>query len=478
MILSQAIGETLSAQDCAVFLLDNTHEKLLHVASWSADGSVTRGEKRAIPAWDLNDPLCLALQKGAVVNACGLQGVSLPPSLTILKPEAFFPGSTTVAWPLLARHNEAIGGILLRHDNKTPTSHVETPMLCAYGALLLSFFEQQSRDEVRINSLHADITRLEHPQNQEKAIVRSLLLGQSPLIENVREKIVQIAPYAVSVLITGETGTGKELAATAIHAAGPRNTAPFVKINCGALPPHLLESELFGYKKGAFSGAEKDHIGLLRSADHGTVLLDEIGDLPVELQVKLLRVLQEHEVRPVGDVRSCSVDIRVIAATNRNMKDAVANGTFRKDLYYRLAAHHIHMPSLRERREDIPTLALFFFEKAAKRFNVKTSVSPAQLIDWCSSDYPGNVRELAAWVERAVISATNGDAHISMTTDAGDNTINLYNRVESYERSIINAAMLCNNGNMAKTARTLGIPRTSLIRKLQKNKNQELLSKN
>jgi transcriptional regulator with PAS, ATPase and Fis domain len=312
---------------------------------------------------------------------------------------------------------------------------------------------------------------------QRKADVASLLIGQSAEIEKIREQIIQVAPYAVSVLLTGETGTGKELAATAIHAASPRNNAPFMKINCGALPSQLLESELFGHKKGAFSGADKEHIGLLRSANSGTVLLDEIGEMPIELQVKLLQVLQDHEIRPVGDVQSYPVDIRVIAATNKDMEKAVKNGSFRKDLYYRLATYHIHLPPLRERRDDIPSLAMFFFTNASKRFDVKASISHSQIANLCIHDYPGNVRELASLMEHAVISMGEEEINANIITNSGYSTMNLYERVESYERSIINSAVICNGGNMTKTAQALGIPRTSLIRKFQRNKSQGIQAK-
>jgi DNA-binding NtrC family response regulator len=225
---------------------------------------------------------------------------------------------------------------------------------------------------------------------------------------------------------------------------------------------------MFGHKKRAFSGADADHKGLLRSADGGTVLLDEIGEMPLELQVKLLRVLQDREVRPVGDVRSHQVDIRVIAATNRDMERAVKEGTFRKDLYYRLATCHIHLPPLRERREDIPQLVMFFLKKYGALHNTAfDSLSYEDMLELCTPEYEGNVRELAARMENFVISSAS-------ISSKDSRRVTLSERMDSYEQSIINAAVMCAGGNMSQAARSLGIPRTSLLRKMRK-KNRETL---
>ena len=197
--------------------------------------------------------------------------------------------------------------------------------------------------------------------------------------------------------------------------------------------------------------------------------------MPLELQVKLLRVLQDREVRPVGDVRSYPVDIRVIAATNKNLEEAVSNGQFRNDLYYRLATYHIHIPSLKERREDIPSLAIFFLERFIKQHNApKAVITHAHMTSLCAYDYPGNVRELASLIENAIISKESGETHLKIvipdeTNGANGKGMTLSERVDSYERSIITSAIVCNDGNTTKAARALGIPRTSLLRKIQKN---------
>ncbi len=472
--LVQAVGEEVQALDAKIFVLDNTRGNLLFFASWSSDAGATLEQKQSIPAWNIEDPLCMALQKGGKVTAAGHPGMPVCPSL-VVKGSDRHPEAPLFAYPLLAWNNAAIGGIILRLNSPRRVCDEDVGLLCAYGALLLSAFEQQSRDVARINSLHADVARLECRQAKGKGAGKPLLIGQSAAMGKVLEQIEHAAPYIVSVLLTGETGTGKELAASAIHAASPRADAPFVKINCGALPASLLENELFGHKKGAYSGADSDHIGLLRSAAGGTVLLDEIGEMPLELQVKLLRVLQDREVRPVGDVCSYPVDIRIIAATNKNLEEAVQNGRFRSDLYYRLATYHIHIPALKERREDIPGLAMFFLERFMKQHKAPSAaITHAQMTALCFYDYPGNVRELASLIEHAVISRSPVETHLKIAvpdehTRSNGNGMTLSECVASFERSIINSAMVCNDGNTTKAARALGIPRTSLLRKIQRN---------
>jgi formate hydrogenlyase transcriptional activator len=230
------------------------------------------------------------------------------------------------------------------------------------------------------------------------------ILGQSDAIKYVLFKITQVAPTDSTVLITGETGTGKELAARAIHGASSRKDRPLIKVNCGALAPTLIESELFGHEKGAFTGAAAKKPGRFELANGGTIFLDEIGELPPELQVKLLRVIQENEFERLGGNKTIKVDVRIIAATNRNLKAAVEEGTFREDLLYRLNVYPITMPPLRQRKEDIPLLVEHFCSTYAKKFGKKiSSVSPRPMQNLQSHSWPGNVRELANVIERAVI---------------------------------------------------------------------------
>jgi formate hydrogenlyase transcriptional activator len=230
------------------------------------------------------------------------------------------------------------------------------------------------------------------------------ITGNSPALLSVLSKVEQVAPTDSTVLIYGETGTGKELIARAIHDRSARKSRPLVKVNCSAISAGLVESELFGHVKGAFTGALERHIGRFELADGGTIFLDEIGELPMATQVKLLRVLQEREFEPVGSNKPVRVDVRVIAATNRNLQESIQAGAFRSDLYYRLNVFPIEVPPLRERRSDIPQLAMFFLARFAKKFGKNIRSIPRAMIDRLSSySWPGNIRELQNVIERAAI---------------------------------------------------------------------------
>src|SRR5579883_1072623 len=236
------------------------------------------------------------------------------------------------------------------------------------------------------------------------------ILGQSPRMRSIFELIQTIAPQSSRVLITGESGTGKELVARAIHENSARSQAPFITINCGAFPETLLESELFGYMKGAFTGANENRRGLLQAAHGGTLFMDEIGNMNLAMQVKLYRVLQEGKVRPLGSTDELDVDVRVIAATNKDLEKAIAAGEFREDLYYRLSVIPIQLPALRERREDIPLLARHFLERFRQSMDKPiVSISPEAMSRLESYDWPGNVRELENTMERAVALETGSE---------------------------------------------------------------------
>ncbi|HEY5939133.1 MAG TPA: sigma-54 dependent transcriptional regulator [Kofleriaceae bacterium] len=268
-------------------------------------------------------------------------------------------------------------------------------------ALLVSldrvFETQQLRREAR--QLRARVRDRVAPGN---------IIGNSPPMQRVFEVVDQVAPSKATVLITGESGTGKELVANAIHQRSPRANGPFVKLHCAALAESLLESELFGHEKGSFTGAAGRKDGRFQIADGGTLFLDEIGEISQSIQVKLLRFLQEHEFERVGGTQTIRVDVRVIAATNRNLPEEVAKGRFREDLYYRLNVVGLEMPALRERRTDIPALAMFFLDRYTKQ-NGKTidSFTPETMELLMAYDWPGNVRELENAVERAVVLTTS-----------------------------------------------------------------------
>jgi len=300
------------------------------------------------------------------------------------------------------------------------------------------------------------------------------IIGQSPALKSALHQVETVAPTDSAVLIRGETGTGKELIARAIHELSRRRERTFVKLNCAAIPTGLLESELFGHERGAFTGAIAQRIGRFELADGGTLFLDEVGDIPLELQPKLLRVLQEQEFERLGSTRTRHVNVRVVAATNRNVEEMVAAGTFRSDLYYRLNVFPISLPALRERPEDIPPLVRYFVEKFARRMNKPIETIPSEAMTALTRyRWPGNVRELENAVERAVI-LTNGPAlsvpvsefqERSVTPAAGDRTL------EAMEREAILRALRDSNwvlGGPQGAARRLGLKRTTLQSRIQK----------
>ena len=274
---------------------------------------------------------------------------------------------------------------------------------------------ERIQSEVDLRKAHQELASLTNQLEAENIYLQEELqldktsgeiVGQSDALKYVLFKIAQVAPTDTTVLITGETGTGKELVARAVHAASSRKDRPLIKVNCGALAPTLIESELFGHEKGAFTGAAARKLGRFELANGGTIFLDEIGDLPTELQVKLLRVIQENEFERLGGTKTIKADVRIIAATNRNLKFEVEHGRFREDLWYRLNVYPITVPPLRQRKEDIPLLVEHFVNSYAKKFGKTiTSVSPRALQRLQSHSWPGNVRELANSIERAVIHA-------------------------------------------------------------------------
>src|SRR6185369_9493165 len=261
--------------------------------------------------------------------------------------------------------------------------------------------ESEERLRTQVGALRRDLARRDR---------FSEILGTSASMAEVFRLMESAAASPIAVLVEGETGTGKELVARGIHRASARAEGPFLAINCAALPETLLESELFGHRRGAFTGAVQDHIGLFEAAAAGTLLLDEIGEMPMTMQVKLLRVLQEGEVVPLGDTRPRKIDVRVISATNRELSTEIAAHRFREDLYYRLAAFPIRIPPLRERREDIPLLADHFLAGAAERHRKWIrGIEPAALELLTRFDWPGNVRELSNELERAAALARNDE---------------------------------------------------------------------
>jgi DNA-binding NtrC family response regulator len=302
------------------------------------------------------------------------------------------------------------------------------------------------------------------------------IIGSSEPMQKVFSVMEKVIPNKSNILITGESGTGKGLVAQAIHEAGPRKNNPFIAINCGAIPENLLESELFGHKKGAFTSANEDKKGLITMANTGTLFLDEIGELPQALQVKLLHFLQTREFTPVGDTRVISVEVRIISATNADLTQRVKEGRFREDLYYRLNVIEIRMPSLRERRDDIPVLIKHYLAIAAKEAG-KTikDIDYEAMRALLAYDWPGNIRELRNTIERATVLADGEVITMHDLTDKfrtldieGVSTSSLRQALDEFEREYIRRSMTENKGNKEAAANKLGVDLATLYRKLKK----------
>lgn len=368
-------------------------------------------------------------------------------------------------------------------------------------ALALDNADRFSRIKDSAERLRAEVGSLRREIARKDRF--SEMIAASPAMNEVFTLMEGAALSDINVLIEGETGTGKELVARAIHRTSTRVDGPFLAINCAAVPEGLLESELFGYRRGAFTGALEDRPGLFKAATGGVLFLDEIGDMPTQMQAKLLRVLQEGEVTPLGDTRAQKVDVRVISATNRDLEAAIASRSFRSDLYYRLAVFTIRLPPLRDRREDIPLMAVRFLEIAARRHRKRINGFNPEVIDLLTrADWPGNVRQLMNEVERAAALAREGESitlrHLSrdLINAVADRSISadapvgaaatrsrrgsrandrpasaalqpLEDALAAYEANYLAEALTRHNGNVSRTAIALGISRVTLQKKMK-----------
>jgi len=310
------------------------------------------------------------------------------------------------------------------------------------------------------------------------------LIGRSQAMQQLREMIARVARSQAPVHIFGESGTGKELVARLIHDSGARNEGPFIAVNCGAIPTELMESELFGHKRGSFTGAVADKKGLVQSAEGGTLFLDEVADLPLHMQVKLLRVVQEKTVRPVGESREETVDVRILSATHKNLVQLVADGRFREDLYYRINVIEMRVPSLRERPEDVPTLADSILQRLSRRMKMEPPhLSPEALQALESYSFPGNVRELENVLERAVTLCTDGlitadnikvrasartEPSATMSTPAVPGSGALGDQLEDIERDAIMKALEKTRYNKTAAAKLLGMSFRALRYRIKK----------
>jgi DNA-binding NtrC family response regulator len=301
------------------------------------------------------------------------------------------------------------------------------------------------------------------------------LIGLSPKMQSVYKITEKVSQHDYPVLVLGESGTGKELVARNIHFSGPRKDYPFAPVDCSSLVPTLIEAELFGYVRGAFTGALQAKKGLLEAAQGGTVFLDEIGDMPVDLQSKLLRALQEHEIRPVGSTENRNIDVRIVAATHRDLAACILAGTFRQDLYFRLNVVQIKLPALRDRKSDIPLLVASFLEKFSQMHNETRTFSEEAMRSLIAYDWPGNVRELENAVERAVALGTGpileaSDLPTSLSSPRSERSPGRHEVVplDDLERRAIFHSLRENSGDKVAAARMLGIGKTTLYRKLKR----------
>jgi two-component system response regulator PilR (NtrC family) len=348
-------------------------------------------------------------------------------------------------------------------------------------------------EKIRLAVAHGIETLKLRRQNllyrREAATRNSLdnIVGTSEVIQRLKTIIRTVAATTSTVLVQGESGTGKELVARAVHACSPRASEPFVSVNCGAFPETLLESELFGYVKGAFTGANQTRHGLFEAAAGGTLFLDEISDMSLPMQVKLLRVLQERTIRMVGGTTETAVDVRVLAATNRDLDTAVAEGKFREDLYYRISVIPLKVPPLRERREDIPLLANFFLKKYAPAAGKSIlRIEPAALEELCNYDWPGNVRQLENTIERAVALESGSELRMELPAERPktraaaaaangsalgafpEEGIDLEDYIANQERSLVQSALKQSNGVQTRAAELLKLSYRSFRHLLKK----------
>lgn len=371
---------------------------------------------------------------------------------------------------------EGMDGLTLLGRVQQSYPNLPVIMMTAHGSIsdavtatqqgVFSFITKPINREALFESIRSALRQTIHEDDEW----RKDIISNNKQMETLLNQAYQVSQSDVSVMITGASGTGKELLARAIHKASPRSDKPFVAINCGALPEHLLESELFGHVKGAFTGAVSQHKGLFLAADKGTLFLDEIGDMPTSLQVKLLRALQDRELRPVGSVESTPFDVRIISATHCNLEEAMQNQQFREDLYYRLKVVKLKLPTLAERAEDIPALVRHLLEK--KRTTDVKNFAPDALEMLTAAPWPGNVRQLVNVVEQTLALATTNIIPVSLVAQALENQADYlpsFNEARAeFEQKYLKKVMLITEGNVAQAAKIAQRNRTDFYKLLAK----------
>ncbi|MEW6423646.1 MAG: sigma-54 dependent transcriptional regulator [Bacillota bacterium] len=431
--------------------------------------------------------LCWALEKAmrqegysTLSTTSGKKGLELikedPPSLVIL--DLKMPEMDGLEVLKRAREMQPRLPVIILTAHGTIETAIEAMKIGAVDYLTKPFDLDELKIVIKQNLMVSQLVTEVNFLRAELARKYSSIIGESKAIQEVKKLIEKVAKSNATVLITGESGTGKEVAALTIHQLSPRRDGPFVPVNCAALPEQLLESELFGHEKGAFTGAVARKLGRFELADKGTIFLDEITEMPLSMQVKLLRVLQEKSFERVGGTETLRVDVRVIAATNRDIASAMQQGQFREDLYYRLNVFQIHMPPLRERKEDIPLLAQHFVEKFRPTYLVnKISSTALELL--VRYHWPGNIRELQNVIERAAIICQGNEIlpeHLpkellSTQKTTASSIINFPDQgisLDEVEKELILKALEKTGGNQTRAAQLLGITRSALLYRSQK----------
>jgi len=387
---------------------------------------------------------------------------------------------------------DASGIDLIKHIKKD-TPDIEVILMTGYGSLDITieaikagayYYLEKPYTSDRLLTLVDRALQLRALKHENQSLKRTIagdsetfgMIGRDPQMHQIFETIRTAAPSDASVLIEGESGTGKELIATAFHAQSQRADGPFIRINCAALPNELIESELFGYKKGAFTGADRDKRGLIEAANQGTLLLDEIAEMPTHLQTKLLRVLQERRLRRIGDEKEIDVNFRLVSATNRNTQALLEEGLLRKDLYFRISTIKIKVPPLRERLDDVPVIAGRFLIRFNEQYGKQIrEISPETVARLVSYDWPGNIRQLESVIERAVLFCSGNELQPNCLPEefqerASSSTFVIppLLPMEEIERQAIMQTLERTHGNIKKTAQILRFPRPTFYRKLKK----------
>ena len=452
---AQAMAQLIGCQLSQLYLLDASRERLELKAQWF-EGTLRPAFGAGRQADYGQTPLLqYAISQNRAVDLSNLD--SCLHNLDFL-PSAGVPWRGLLAVPMLDSR-QTVAGVLMLASHTSQQLQGYTASLSALGSFVLMQMKLLERNPQRGKSL-------------SRCVSNGTLIGSSPVMRKTYRLINRVVHSPLTVLLLGETGTGKEVVARAIHDTGPRRAHPFIVQNCAAFPEDLLESELFGYRKGAFTGAERDRKGLFDAAHGGTLLLDEIGDMPLALQAKLLRVLQEGEIRPLGSNETHTIDVRIIAATHCDLKQRVRQGRFREDLYYRLAQFPVVLPALRERGSDICELATHFATSTCAFLQRRPVVlADSALAQLACYSFPGNVRELKGLVERAVLLCDGHELlaeHFVLPSELTDEWggLNYRKRMDAMERGLLLDCLRRNAGNQTQAALELGLARRTLLYRL------------